>query len=149
MVLWRISNYASLDGTGGLLASGRWHTRGHPVVYCAENAATTLLEILVHLEIDAEDRPANFRVLRIECPDSTSIVAIDPAELPKDWREKLLLTQSVGDRWLASRGSALLRVPSALVPETRNVLVNPAHAEASTLKISFIYERAYDARFFR
>jgi RES domain-containing protein len=148
VVLWRISNYASLDGAGGLYASGRWHTRGNPVVYCAENPSTALLEILVHLEIDAEDRPKNFRVLRIECPDISSTV-IEPTDLPTDWRENLLLTENLGDRWLAARKSALLRVPSALVPETWNVLINPAHPEAGALRISAIYEQAFDARFLR
>jgi RES domain-containing protein len=149
VVLWRISNYTTLDGTGGLFASGRWHTRGRPVVYCTENPSTALLEILVHLEIDAEDRPQNFRVLKVEGPDNVSTIAVDPADLPKDWKENLLLTQSVGDRWLIERKSALLRVPSALVPETWNLLVNPAHPEASALRISATYEQAFDSRFFR
>ncbi len=149
MVFWRISNYATLDGTGGLFASGRWHTRGRQVVYCTENPSTALLEILVHLEIDTEDRPQNFRVLRVDGPDTVSMTTVNPADLPKDWREKLLFTQSVGDRWLMERRSALLRVPSALVPETWNLLVNPAHPDANALRISAIYEQAFDARFFR
>ena len=57
MRLWRISNHASLTGEGGLYASGRWHTRGQRVVYLADHPASALLEVMVHLEIDAEDLP--------------------------------------------------------------------------------------------
>jgi RES domain-containing protein len=55
--LWRISNHALLAGDGGLRVSGRWHTRGKRVVYCAENPAAALLEILVHFEIEIGDLP--------------------------------------------------------------------------------------------
>ena len=61
MILWRISNYPNLDGTGGLYVSGRWHSKGHPVVYCTLNPSTSLLEILVHMEIDAEIGRASCR----------------------------------------------------------------------------------------
>jgi hypothetical protein len=57
VVLWRISNHASLAGAGGLRASGRWQVRGKRVV-CAEHHAAALLEILVHFEIDVRDLPA-------------------------------------------------------------------------------------------
>lgn len=61
MFLWRISNHLSLAGKGGSRASGRWHTRGRRVVYCAENAAAALLEILVHFEIEIRDLPVRYR----------------------------------------------------------------------------------------
>jgi RES domain-containing protein len=60
MILWRVSNYQSMDGVGGLYVSERWHTKGHPVVYCTLNSATALLETLVHIGIDSEDRPEHF-----------------------------------------------------------------------------------------
>ena len=50
IVLWRVSNYATLDGAGGLYVSGRWHTKGHPLIYCSEDPSTALLETLVHIE---------------------------------------------------------------------------------------------------
>lgn len=146
MILWRVSNYASLDGFGGLYVSGRWHTKGHPVVYCADHPATALLETLVHLEIDAEDRPERFQVLRIEGPDTLPRERIQPNRLPKGWRSDLTVTQSTGDTWLGETRSLLLEVPSILVPETWNVLVNPRHAEAGLLKIAAVYEHEWDKR---
>ena len=146
MILWRISNYETLDGVAGLLVSARWHTKGHSVVYCTLNPATALLETLVHMEIDAEDRPERFHVLKIEGPDSLSLEKIDVDSLAraKDWNA----TQAIGDRWLSERRSLLLQVPSALVPETWNVLMNPQHAEANLLKITATYEHPFDPRLF-
>jgi len=148
VILWRVSNYASLDGSGGFFVSGRWHTKGRPVVYCTFNPSTALLETLVHMEIDSEDRPEHFQVLRIEGPDTLSQERIETSMLPATWADDITATQSVGDDWLAEERSLLLAVPSALVPETWNVLVNPRHAEANLLKITLTYEHAFDARFF-
>jgi RES domain-containing protein len=148
VILWRISNYQTLDGAGGLYVSGHWHTKGHPVLYCTWNPSTALLEILVHMEIDSEDRPERFQVLKIEGPDTLSIEKIEPGALPVNWSEDSASTQSVGDRWLSERRSLLLEVPSALVPETWNVLVNPLHPEANLLRITKTYEHAFDPRLF-
>jgi RES domain-containing protein len=148
VILWRISNYATLDGIGGLSISGRWHSKGHPVVYCTLSPSTALLETLVHMEIDAEDRPERFQVLKITGPDTLSRERIDANALPAGWFADLLLTQSIGDRWLAERRSLLLEVPSVLVPETWNVIINPLHREMSMLSIAALYEHPFDARFF-
>jgi RES domain-containing protein len=146
VILWRISNYQTLDGVGGLYVSGRWHTKGHPVIYCTLNPATALLETLVHIEIDSEDRPERFQVLRIEGPDSLSIEKVEAGSLSSNWADDMSITQTTGDRWLGEGRSLLLQVPSVLVPETWNVLVNPQHAEATRLKITATYEHAFDVR---
>jgi len=131
---------------GGLFVSGRWHTKGRPVVYCTLNPSTALLETLVHLEIDSEDRPERFQVLKIEGPDTLSQERI--FALPSAWADDLGVTQSLGDRWLSEERSLLLAVPSVLVPETWNVLVNPRHMEANLLKIALTYDHDFDVRFF-
>jgi len=148
VILWRISNYATLDGVGGFYVSGCWHTKGRPVVYCTLNPSTALLETLVHMEIDSEDRPERFQVLKIEGPDTLSQQRIESDQLPANWADDVTLTQTVGDRWLAEGRSLLLAVPSVLVPETWNILLNPQHAAANLLKISRTYEHAFDARLF-
>lgn len=148
MVLWRISNYVSLNGIGGLLTAARWHTKGRPIVYCAQNPSTALLENLVHFEIDAEDRPSRFRVLKIEGPDSLALEAetIDPSILPQGWTADLGVTQGIGDLWLSESRSLLLQVPSVLVPETWNILINPAHPQIKQLKIVAVYDHPFDQR---
>ena len=148
MTVWRISNHPTLDG-GGLRAPGRWHTRGQRVVYCTSNPATALLEVLVHLEIDVEDIPVAFRYLEIDAPDSISSETLDSAPLGPRWRTDLNATRAAGDEWLRSGRSALLRVPSVIVPDTWNVLVNPRHNEASQIRIVRIHDQGIDARLMR
>lgn len=71
MNLWRISKYADLSGRGGLLAEGRWHQKGIPVVYCCDHPSTALLEVLVHM--NRSRIPPSFQLLRIECQDNLTI----------------------------------------------------------------------------
>lgn len=128
MILWRISAFTDLSGRGGLLASGRWHHAGRPVVYLAETPASAMLEVLVHLEIDPEDIPDNLRLLRVQVPDTVSIETV--ANVPNQWEDVAAHTRGLGDAWLAEGRSLLLSVPSAIVPHTNNVLFNPQHPEA-------------------
>lgn len=146
MTLWRISNYIDLRGEGGLRASGRWHTRVRRVIYCAGTPAAALLEILVHLEIEVEDLPRRYHLLKLDVPDALAVEHILLAELPKTWIERPDVTRALGDAWLAAGRTALLGVPSALAPETSNVLINPMHREAARIKISQVSEHAIDPR---
>jgi RES domain-containing protein len=146
LIVWRISNHAALDGGGGLRAAGRWHSRGRPVVYCADSPAAALLEILVHLEIDLEDLPVRYRLLRIELPDGIAAERLDPAALPEGWKEDVMLTRRLGDAWLLSRRTARLDVPSAIVPETWNILLNPAHPDAARARVVAMGEHLLDPR---
>lgn len=135
MTLWRISRHPELDGAGGLRAPARWHTQGRPIVYCAPNPATPLLEVLVHAKIDMEDIPVTFRYLEIDAPDSLSIEDVDTSGLGQSWRTNVEATRRAGDRWLRSTRTALLRVPSVIVPATWNILVNPRHPGAEQVRV--------------
>lgn len=116
VILWRISNYPNLNGVGGLYVSGRWHTKHHPIVYCTLNPSTALLEILVHIGIDVEDRPDRFQLLKIEEPDTLSRERIEANGLPADWATDITVSESVGDRWLSEDCSLLLRFLACLFP---------------------------------
>jgi RES domain-containing protein len=149
MILWRISNHRTLDGRGGLLASARWHSRGRPIVYLAETATGALAEALVHLELDPNHLPRHYKLLKAEAPDDTSIRHITKADLPKNWVQDEVATRTIGDEWLASQETALLRVPSAIAPETFNVLLNPAHREASSVVVANYREWPWDRTLLR
>jgi RES domain-containing protein len=147
VVLWRISNYADLHGIGGLKASARWHTRGHRIVYLSSTPASALLEILVHLEIEEEHLPRSYKLLEIQVPDDVGIEKVEDREkLPKGWPEKLSLTRAFGNQWLDRNSSALLQVPSALVPHTSNFLLNPLHKDAARIQITSISRQGFDRR---
>lgn len=146
MTLWRISSYAVLDGSGGMRASGRWHTRGQRVAYCALNPATALLEVLVHLEIDIGETPLTFRFLEIEADDEIAVETADVQTLGPAWPSNVESTRNLGDEWLRSMRTALLRVPSVVVPATWNVLLNPRHPEAARIRVARIHEQGLDPR---
>jgi RES domain-containing protein len=148
MRLWRISAHADLSGDGGLLASGRWHRRGRRIVYLTDHPASALVEVLVHLEVDPEDLPENYRLLGIDIPDD---VAFHPIEVDEfaEWRDIPDFTETLGEFWLNLNHTALARVPSAIVPATVNWLLNPAHPEAAKARIAEAIPVAFDRRLFR
>ncbi len=146
MVLWRIGNHRSLGGLGGLRASGRWHTRGRRIVYCAASPAAALLEVLVHFEIDLRDLPRRYRLMRLETPGWLDVEQVVLADLPKNWTDRLPVTQASGDAWLAAGRAPLLRVPSAIVPDTANVLLNPQHRDATHVVVTRVSDHALDPR---
>lgn len=146
MIVWRFSQHESLDGRGGLIASARWHTRGHEVLYCAPNPASAVLEILVHSQVREPEALARHRFIKIEIPDDVSRDEVDEAQLPPDWSRRIAVTRAWGDRWLREGQSALLVVRSVLVPETFNVLINPRHADAARIHSLAVFPYALDSR---
>lgn len=153
MILWRISNYADLAGSGALLHSGRWHHRGRPIVYLAQSAAAALLEALVHIEASHPgELPRDYQLLEVEVPDDIAVTdAAWPAAGggPSGLALDLLATRRIGDQWLAGGASLLLRVPSVVVGRTFNVLLNPAHAQAARCRILSVARYPYDDRLVR
>lgn len=146
MRLWRISDFADISGEGGLLASGRWHSRGHRVVYLSDHPASALLEVLVHLEVDVEDFPASYQLLAVDVPDDLASESIAVDDLPADWRGGVDATRPLGDRWLDAGRTALLQVPSAIVPFASNWLINPRHAGAAKARIAHTIRAPFDLR---
>jgi RES domain-containing protein len=146
MRLCRISNYTRLDGDGGLRASGRWHTKGRPIVYCAPDPAVAVLEILVHLEVDSEDFPSSYQLLTIDVPDDVSTATVESNALPGNWWRDPPTTRAIGDNWLLTGKTALLAVPCAIVPETTNYLLNPMHPDSPKIRITRIATYRLDER---
>jgi RES domain-containing protein len=143
MILWRISRHRDLSGIGGLRAAGRWHYAGHPIVYLAETPASALLEVCVHTS--ANDVPPEFTLLKIEGPD-VNVPSVETKELPQDWRTRPEVTRDLGTAWLKKNQSGLLRVPSALVPETVNFLFNPPNTQAKKFHITDVFSYPFDPR---
>jgi RES domain-containing protein len=148
MNLWRLTKYASLSGEGGRLYTARWNNAGAPIVYLADTPASAMVEVLVHLEIADDEIPTDFIWLRVSVPDKLLIHAIHPPA-GESWRSELPLTRRLGDRWLTSQRSALARVPSALMPQTSNYLLNPLHPDAKRIKIAAAEPAVFDMRLLR
>ena len=148
MELWRIAReaHAALDGEGARLHGARWTPRGTPAVYASSHLSLAALEYLVH--IDAEDAPDDLVALRISVPDDVAEVGFAPSSLPADWRQTPPppACQAIGSEWAGRGETLLLRVPSVLVPEESNVLVNPAHPAAAGVRLIGSRPFSYDLR---
>ena len=153
--LWRIANDArdyeadDLSGKGAAISGGRWNRPGLPVVYTASNVSLACLETVVHL--NSSGLPLNRFLVRIDVPDDVwAARTILPAdELPGGWSAvpEGKVSLDVGDRWLKGRKTALLGVPSVVVPEEWNVLINPRHPAAKKIKAVKARPWFYDGRF--
>jgi RES domain-containing protein len=138
ILAWRIIKQkhakAAFTGEGARLYGGRWNSPGRPMVYTSESRALALAEILVHLE--SSGPLSRYVTFRVEI-DETFVADIPSGDLPKNWRAdpapKRL--QAIGDGWLVSQASAVLRVPSAVVVGESNYLLNPFHPDFPKLQI--------------
>ncbi|HEX8480005.1 MAG TPA: RES family NAD+ phosphorylase [Telluria sp.] len=152
--VWRIAlktpayTANDLSGTGAKVTGGRWNSQGVPVVYCATNIALATLETVHYLR--SASLPFNRYLVRIDIPDAVwrARQVVDP--LPGGWDAipAGLASRTAGDAWLRSGASALLLVPSVIVPDEYNVLVNPHHAGADALRATTVRRWLYDPRFF-
>jgi RES domain-containing protein len=141
--LWRISNFDTLSGEGGLRYSARWHTGGRPIVYLAASPAGAMIEILVHLELEEDELPPAYTLLYVEAPASLDI---DDLRVGK---ADLSISRTLGDAWLKAGTAALARVPSAILPNTFNYLLNPLHSDAKRIRITGSTKANFDSRLLR
>ncbi|PKB21595.1 RES family NAD+ phosphorylase [Janthinobacterium sp. 64] len=153
-VLWRIAvetpAYAASDlsGTGARITGGRWNSKGAPVVYCSTSIALATLETVHYLR--GGGLPFNRYLVRIAIPDGVwnARQVLDPFPGGWDAIPAGLAGKRAGDGWIAAGKSALLLVPSVIVPDEYNVLLNPRHADAAALTASTVRRWSYDPRFF-
>jgi len=124
----------AFDGEGARRLGGRWNSPGTPVVYCSESLALATLEILVHLGDSTVF--ASYVAFPVDIPEAL-IENIGLKRLPSGWKKfpAPLALQRTGDEWVKQARSAVLRVPSALVPMEFNLLLNPAHPDWRKIRI--------------
>ena len=151
MFFWRISNFLSLSGLGAEIAEGRWHTLAAEkrMVYLAEHPAVALIENLVSLDGDPSFFSSHFQLIRVTAPNALRTEKLTSNQLQMVDPQNPASTQAIGDAWLASGTSALLRVPSIPSPESWNYLLNPLHPDATSIKVEWARHIAYDKRLFQ
>ncbi|MDP3746716.1 MAG: RES family NAD+ phosphorylase [Phenylobacterium sp.] len=152
--LWRIATDApayeadDLTGAGAEITGGRWNEKGVPMVYTSETRALACLETVVHL--NAGGLPLNRYLVAIEVPDDLMAAALreTAASLRAGWDAEPAgrVTLKFGTDWINARSSAVLAVPSVIVPEEINLLINPLHAEASRITARKVRRWTYDPR---
>ena len=105
-----------------------------------------VLEMMVTQNLDRGDLPDSYQLLVVETPDEMAFAAVAESDLPTNWRRSREATRVIGDAWLASSETPLLRVPSAIVPSAVNWLLNPAHGDARQAAVAEIIRADRDAR---
>lgn len=137
-----------LDGEGARLFGGRWNPRGHAMVYTSEHLSLAVLEVLVHLE-PAQLKPARVAIA-VDVPDR-DVELLDLDALPKQWRgaRAQRALQELGLAWLREGRSLALKVPSAVIPQEHNVLLNPSHPRHPRLTPDTGEPFSFDPRLFR
>jgi len=145
---WRIARDAhqALDGEGARLYGGRWNPEGVAAVYTSASLALAALEYLVH--VDAEDVPGDLVALEIEVPDDAGVRIVRPRDLPADWNrvEDHPACVAMGAEWVRNGADLVLRVPSAIVPEESNLLINPGHPTAGRVTVVGTRPFSFDPR---
>src|SRR5437867_8573189 len=120
-------------GEGARLYGGRWNSPGVAVVYGSQHKSLAALELLVHLN---PRRPNRFKTFFFQFPYSL-VENVLLRDLPKDWLEQPPppSTQQLGDAWVRESRSAVLAVPSIIIPEELNYMVNPGHPDFKRITI--------------
>ena len=148
---WRLSSpdYATrLDGKGNVLRGARWNSPGRGVVYTSLNLSLAVLESLVQLPADLRGNLPLVTAVRIDVPNDLAHEEITREQLPDDLASPVAAARfrELGDAWLVAERSIALVVPSVIVPQEQNVLINPAHPLMERIQIVSAEPFRFDPR---
>jgi len=149
---WRIAKRkharAAFTGEGARLFGGRWNNPGIALVYTAQSQSLAALEMLVHL--DSAELLASYVLFEVRI-DESLVEQVELSELPRNWRDDPppRKVRAMGDAWVVGGTSAVLRVPSIVVPGENNFLLNPRHKDFPRLQIGKPLPFRFDPRLAR
>ena len=154
MRVWRLVRKRRLPdaftGEGAHIAGGRWNSPGIRVVYTSGSLSLATLEYLTRA--NALRTPLDVYSIWLDIPDNLRLEIIRPDQLVKRWRQydpPVLALRDIGDAWFARARTAVLQVPSAIIPEESNFLLNPTHNDFHRIKIGQSTRHRFDARLIR
>lgn len=144
--LFRLSStkFPANSGEGAAKFGGRWNPVGVPVIYAAQTASLAALEILVHFSA----LPKDFALTEILVPENLATVRLEAATLQAGWNANRISpqTQALGQAWIQTGRSAVLSVPSSVIPTERNFVLNPAHSAFRRIKFQTSVPFDFDPR---
>lgn len=148
MQVYRIAkeNYINdLTGIGAKTVGGRWNFKGIAVLYTSSSVSLSMLECLAHFP--PAFAPKNMCLATITLPES-KIVTIKNDDLPDDWRSvpSPRILKEIGYNWIKDNKSLVLKVPSTIVPQEYNFIINPLHQDFSKLELKSVIELDFDNR---
>ena len=147
--VWRISAAAYVNriftGEGAYRYGGRWNSPGHAVVYMSESLSLCALETLTHMV--KMHMMQGYKCVWVEIPDEL-ITIVEPEALPADWRAvpASKSTKKIGDEWLSSQRTPVLKVPSTVIPVENNFVLNPSQPVFDELTIGDVQDFEFDER---
>jgi RES domain-containing protein len=148
LTAWRLvkEKHASsaFSGEGAARFGGRWNSRGIRAVYTSSSRSLAALEVLVHLNPPVSFR---FKLLPAKFPQSL-VERMTVEDLPDDWRSEPPppSIQTIGDEWVRSQRSSILAIPSTLVQEELNYLINPLHPDFQRITLGVSEDFNFDPR---
>ena len=151
--VWRLASARygdhAFDGEGARLYGGRWNHPGTAMVYCSSTLSLATLEYFVHLEPDLA--PPDLVAVAADLPAGLDVEALEIEALPANWRsypapERL---RDLGTGWVRSGRTAVLQVPSSVIPHEMNVLLNPAHPDFAKIQIRAAEPFSFDPRMWK
>jgi RES domain-containing protein len=149
MIVHRICNAIyndDLSGDGAKLFGGRWNSKGIPMLYVSEHISLAVLEMLVNNQF--KDFSIELSLLRISIPDTIEIKEIKLNKLKAKWNEDFSYSKFIGNEFIKSMTNLVLKVPSAVITEEHNYLINPLHADFKKIKIADTKQFKTDERLF-
>lgn len=153
MIVYRIERkkylQTTITGTGASMTSGfRWNSKNTKLVYTAESRALATLEVAVHLDL-AEDLPRDRYYVEIDIPNNLVILEVKVEDLPAGWDSNppSKITQAIGDDFVIQNNAAVLKVPSSIIPQEYNYLINPNHPDIRKIKVIKEIPMIFDSRF--
>ena len=138
-----------LSGKGASISGARWNSKGTEIIYCAQNRALAMAEVLVHLSLAT--LPNDFVMLTIDIPDDIFIEVLDVNKLNIDWNvfPSTFKTPLLGDDFIKRNQACVLKVPSAVVKGDFNLLINPYHVDFHKIRITEQNDFPFDKRIFK
>lgn len=149
MIVYRICNSlyaADISGTGAKLTGGRWNTKGIPALYVSQHISLAVLEMLVNNHF--KDFSIELSLLTISVPEKTEIKEVQSGKMKAGWFEDYSYTQFMGNEFIKNADGLIIKVPSAVIHEEHNYLINPAHADFKKVKITETKSFRTDKRLF-
>ncbi|MFT3903385.1 MAG: RES family NAD+ phosphorylase [Niabella sp.] len=150
MVIYRLANSLykdDLSGQGAYLFGGRWNSKSVYALYGAQHISLAVLEIVVNFDRQLSPLVPSFHLLELQVPDS-SVISLDAPALKKSWQDDMGYTQFIGDQFLQEQSHLVLQVPSAVIPEESNFLINPKHTLFKQVRVENSRSYPLDRRLF-
>ena len=136
-----------LSGTGVRLCGGRWNRKGTPMLYTSQHCSLAVLELLVHTPHTL--LPDNMSLLKLYIPDDITLSTLTEDQLPKNWRQYPApdVLADIGTEWINQKENVGIKVPSVLVQDEWNILLNPTHQNSDNIYEESVSRFSLDSRF--